>query len=185
MGKYDGVVKQYPRAVPAPGPFREKVEGLKHGLVDASAYALAASYAEAAGKLPGAIVDRTPDGLARLYIQLIDAKKAADALTKPVHAMAVAVEELMLQEFEARGLDELVIEGRTVKFDNGLSTKTTDPAAFYEWVREAGLEGLLTMHAGRIGSIVKERILEGQTIPPGIEVKSWRQAWPRVGSEAE
>jgi hypothetical protein len=182
MGKYDDVVKQYPRVQPVAGPFQEKVNALKQGLVDTSAYTFAVAYEKIAGCLPGAIVNRTPEGLAKAYLQLVDAKKAHDAAEKPLNVMLAAVEQLMLAEFEARDIDEMVVGGEKVKFDNGLSTKTTDPGSFYAWVRDNKMEALLTMNASRIASLTKQRILDGLPIPDGIEVKSWRQASPRSGS---
>lgn len=184
MGKYDGVVKDFPRVDPTPGPFQEKVQGLKGGASCEEIEVAAKAYLAALDVLPASLFDneRTPDKLAGIYLDLVDAKKALAAAEKPLNAMLAAVEQLMLSAYEEAGIDSITVGGRPVKFDNGLSTKTVDPAAFYAWVRMNQMDGLLTMHSGRIGSITRERVLSGLPIPDGIEVKSWRQAWPRAGA---
>lgn len=185
MGKYDEVVKQFPRTEPVAGPFQEKVELVKAGKPVGDRDP-AVAFSSAVEDLPYLIDTRLPpEGLAKAYLAAVDTKKAYDAAGKALNVRLAALEQLLLASFEAADLDSLTINGRPVKFDNGLSTKTVDPEAFYKWVEAEGLSKLLTMHSGRIGSITKERILAGIAIPDGIEVKSWRQAWPRSGSETE
>lgn len=45
-----------------------------------------------------------------------------------------------------------------------------DREALYKWIKESGQEDLLTLNYQTLASITKQRLIDGESLPPGVEV---------------
>lgn len=152
MGKYTEVAKTLPRAVPDAG-WQARVNAKKAELVD-----------------------RRPGALALRYKGRKLLKEALEEALTEVNAGIVACEQLAWEALEDQNLESVKIEGGGFfgKTDD-VSVKATDPARLLAWVREKGMEGLLTLNAKTLESLVKERLVEKvpDPVPPGVEVAAY------------
>ena len=114
--------------------------------------------------------------LAALYFDAREKKEAAEAQVKDVNLTIAAIEQELWEAFEREDLSSLKLgNGKTVSVFDQVSVKVEDKAAFTAWVREQGMDGLLTIHANTASALVKERVTAGEDVPPGCTIGTFKQ----------
>ncbi len=151
MGKYSAVLKGLAAEIRFEGSFRERVDALKTEF--GTAYATSAQLAEA-------------------YAELRVEKSKIEAELKKVHVRIAAVEETMWGRFEDEGISSLKLtSGNTIRVQPEPHAQVQDRERLAQWVREQGLERLLALPWSTVNSLSKERLLAGDPIPDGVELK--------------
>lgn len=157
-GKYENFRKLYPKA-PIEATAFDKI----NAVLDASA------FPGLNDKLRVRDLDNTQ--LCELYVTL---RKAMDDLEAKLSVMEVqkaALTYLFTNRFEQ---DDVT----SMKFASGVTLgesieplpNVKDRAVLMGWIKSTGQEDLLTLNYQTLASITKAALLEGQPIPPGVEV---------------
>jgi len=150
MGKYSNVLAGLSREVRGDASSRERVDEIKTKLDGHSSAELANAY-----------------GALRLE------KANHEALEKDLNIRILAVEETLWSKFEDEEITSLKLKnGRTVRVEIAPVAKVIDKLALSQWVRDNGLENLLSLHASTVTSLSNERLLAREPIPAGVELKT-------------
>lgn len=84
-----------------------------------------------------------------------------------------AYAQMMVQQFEVEDVDLLKLgTGDKVNVQFEPYPKTIDPEAVRQWCIDQGYLSQMSLPWQTLHSMVKERLLEGLTMPPGIELTS-------------
>lgn len=106
-----------------------------------------------------------------LYVKARKAKDALDVQVSLLETQIAAYTYLFVQRMEE---DDVTALPFTDGVQLGSSVEpypnVKDRAALYGWIKETGQEDLLTLNYQTLASITKQRLLEGEPIPPGVEV---------------
>ena len=119
---------------------------------------------------------RTPGALTAEYKVKRKEKDAQEARLYAINVDICALEQLAWDALEDAGLESVKLEGGgSFGVVDDVTVAIEDPVAFGEWIRDNDLEGLLTVNAQRASSLVKERLLAQQDIPPGVRIGSFKK----------
>ena len=150
MGKYANVLAGLEREVRGDASSRERIDEIKTKLDGHSSAELANAYGE-------------------LRLE----KAENERLEKDINLRISAVEETLWSKFEDEEITSLKLKnGRTVRVEIAPVAKVIDKAALAQWVRDNGLERLLSLHASTVTSLSNERLLAHEPIPSGVELKT-------------
>lgn len=166
MGKWDYLKGKYPK-LPVDGDYRAKLDTI----LDAPAPAEVVSPGEEDLELT--IRQLSDFQINKIYVGVRDQIDAHNVQLKQLNLEEEALTRLMVERFEEAGVHK-------VDFDNGtqigISVEpypyVSDQKAFMGWIKEKGLESMLTLNYQTMASLVKER-LEGKVkepLPAGVEV---------------
>lgn len=158
-GKYEQFRKLYPKA-----PIEATSFDRINAVLDAPAFPQ-----DAACKLRVRDLDNTQ--LCELYVQV---RKQLDQLEAQVSVLEIqkaALTYIFTNRFEE---DDVT----SMKFANGTTLgesveplpNVKDRTALVNWIKTTGQEELLTLNYQTLASMVKQLLLEGKPIPPGVEV---------------
>jgi len=155
MGKWTEVAKGLPQEELEPGPFREKINALKD---ERRSRALAA--------------------LAEEYRAVRAEGDAHEEKGKGISARRLALESLIAETFktEDRDIPFSFENGDRVQCSDQIAVKCADNDKVLAWVKEKGLERLLSVHASRLTSLMKTRIESGEET---IELTTDEKGRPR------
>lgn len=98
------------------------------------------------------------------------AKKRLEAELHTCNARREALSQLLLERLEADGDSKFVNAFGTFYVADDPYSKVVDKLSYLAWVREQGLEALLTVPYQSTNVQVKERLEAGEPLPPGVEV---------------
>lgn len=97
-------------------------------------------------------------------------KKRLEALEKAQNLIIAACEQELVDMMEALDFTNVKIEGGmslTIKDDIHCTVK--DRQAFLHWISENDMEDLLSVNYQTMSAMAKNRLLEGQPLPTGID----------------
>ena len=170
-GKYAAFKKLYPK-VPMEATQFERVREV----LDASAFE--------SGSLRVRDLDNSK--LKDLYVQARKAKDELEVKLSVVQTQIDALTLLFTQRMEEEDVTSLTFTDGVVL---GVSVEpyptVNDPTLFYKWIKETGQEELLTLHPSTLAALTKQRLLEGESIPPGVEVWMKDKLRPRGINQKE
>ena len=150
MGKYANVLTGLAAEVRGDASSRERIDEIKTKLDGHSSAELANAYGE-------------------LRLE----KAENERLEKDINLRISAVEETLWSKFEDEEITSLKLKnGRTVRVEVKPVAKVIDKQALAQWVRDNGLERLLSLHASTVTSLSNERLLAHEAIPAGVELKT-------------
>ena len=156
-GKYESFRKLYPKL-----PMESTAFDRINAVLDAPAY-----------PEDGAIRVRDLDNtkLQELYVQV---RQAIDAETERLKVLTTQCDALVYLFTERMEEDDIT----SIKFTNGVTIgssvepypNVTDRSILNSWIKETGQEELLTLNYQTLASLIKQAILEGKDLPPGVDV---------------
>jgi hypothetical protein len=110
-------------------------------------------------------------GVACLYNEAKLAKAAAESVAKVYELKKDALARLMADRFEEDGKTSTgFVNGGSMRITPDVYPVVKDQGALLAWVKETGQEALLTLNFQTMASIVKQRLLEGKSLPSGVDV---------------
>jgi hypothetical protein len=81
-----------------------------------------------------------------------------------------ALTQLILKKMEDDGVTMVrLADGSSLSMKDEPYSQVSDRTAFLTWVKENGLEDLLTVHFQTMNALVKERLLNGEELPVGVK----------------
>jgi hypothetical protein len=148
MGKYAGVVEKLPKLPPEDLKYQDEVNATKE-IIDA----------------------RTAAALAQGYR---DVRAALDELgerERELNLLLEAHKQLLEDAYESEGVDALKLadDGSTIATQPEPNAKIEDPVAFRRWCIDNGLGSALTLPWTTANAMVKELLLAGKPLPPGVK----------------
>jgi len=147
-GKWADITPTLPKL---PTVREEAVEKAKFNFQYATDYKQSASY------------------MASVYADIRLEKAAVEAVLKEVQVRLDAIEELMVDQYEAEGLTFLRLDdGMSVGINIEPVAVVEDPEAFRLWCLANGYEKRMVLHSSTTQSVVKERLMEGEPEPDGV-----------------
>lgn len=154
-GKYGHIIDKLPRMFTLDAPYQDRVT------------ATIAQVVETAKQLGETL---TPARLAQMYSEIREMKEEAESELHEINLRLEAAAQMLANEFDAQGIS-------TIKLDNGASVQTStlphsvvvDKEAFRLWCIQHGYERDMVLPWMKTNAIVKERLLEGEKEPDGVE----------------
>lgn len=153
-GKYAGVTGNLPRTFTTDPKHQE--------LVDAEKARIGTAH--------------TPVELAERYRQLRTQKREFDELASALQVQIDAVSQVLADVYEHQGISSLkLVDGSSVSVQEEPYARVTDKEAFRLWCVANGLERSLVLPWQTANGLVKERLLEGEPEPDGVEAFAVRR----------
>ncbi len=117
--------------------------------------------------------ERTASALAREYVRIRKQKDAIAAALYDLQVELSAVSQLMTKQFEDEGVDNIRVDGRPVSTYLEPAAKVVDKAAFRDWcLADPDLAPKLQLWPSTMVDLVKQRLLAGEDVPPGVETSA-------------
>jgi hypothetical protein len=143
MAKYRDIASGLPRK---PEPFQDAVTAAKR-----------------------LVVAQTPAELASQLVTIRAARADAKEALSLVNVSLVAVEQLLVDAFEAAGVTSLVLDsGESLSTQIKPYARVEDKHSFRAWCVREGLSDALALPWQTTNSLVSERLLEGLPEPDGV-----------------
>jgi hypothetical protein len=150
-GKNDGLARRFPAAEPRDAGYQAEVDAAKQDYQG----------------------DRSAEGLAGEYARLRGERDVLDEQLRALNVRVNAAEQMLWDALEASGLEAVRLKsGKNISMTRDVTVAVEDREAFNTWIREQHLESLFTVHAGKVLSMTKERLLAGEVLPAGVKVGS-------------
>jgi hypothetical protein len=117
------------------------------------------------------LIKKSPQQLAENLKDLKNAKKEFNASLYRVNLEIEATQQLLLEWMEANGMDSIRLQSGGL-FSERLEpySSVIDKEKLKEWVKKQKMNHLLVLPWSMLNSMVKERLMNGETLPPGVEV---------------
>lgn len=115
--------------------------------------------------------DLPDNALASRYNGVRTAKAELEARISMMNVEIAAYERLFETRFEDEGISSKKFEdGTLISITPQPSVQIEDRQAVLDWIRETKQEELLTFNSSTMAALVKQLILDGKVLPPGINV---------------
>jgi len=112
---------------------------------------------------------QTSPQLVAAYIDLRREKDALEEAERAVNLKLEALTQLIVLSFESHGVSSLTLDsGETVRVQPEPYAQIEDRDLFRAWCMANGLERSLALPWTTANAITKERLLNGDTEPPGV-----------------
>jgi len=149
MGKYTGALDGLPKALPTDPSFQEKVDTRKREL----------------GEL------LSPAVLAHEYRVVRRSKDELDDQMKVKNIEVAAIEQLLWDAYEGAGVTSVKLEdGSSVSVQVEPVASVKDHDALRTWAVANGHERSLTMPWQTVNAVAKQRLLDGEPSPDGVDL---------------
>lgn len=160
-GKYAAFKKVYPKV-----PLEASVFDKMREVLDAPAHDIGPSSVDALR-----VRDLPNTDLKDLYVAARRAKAQLDIQVSVLETQIAAYTYLFVQRMEE---DDVTALPFTDGVQLGSSVEpypnVKDRTALNAWIKETGQEEILTLNYQTLASIVKQRLVDGESLPPGVEV---------------
>ena len=109
--------------------------------------------------------------LASSYRQWYDEKEKLNQLISDLNTKLDAAGQLLLENLERQGLEQLrTTDGSTTLFiKDDVYCKQENRHKYLTWIKQNGMEDLLTVHYSTMNAQTTDRLVKGQPVPPGIK----------------
>lgn len=109
--------------------------------------------------------------LGEKYNEFRIAKERLQEELGEVNTHLEALSQLVIDELERLGLSSVKLaDGSSINMKDEPYSRVKDQHVFLSWIREQGLDSLLTVNYQTMNAMVKDRLITGDEPPPGIDV---------------
>ncbi len=169
--KYEAVLGGLAKQMPQDTKYQERVEVCKTELLQGGNRTVVETSLQPAVAIP---LVNSPEPLSRRYRQLRMQISELDEFYSRLNLELEAVKQLMCDSYEGSGLCSMTLAGvdskKTIRIDPEVCAQVKDKAAMRAWAIRSGYEEQLTLMPQTVASIAKERLLQGEDAPDGVEV---------------
>ncbi len=110
-----------------------------------------------------------PMDLGNVLIAARIEKNRLEELIKEQSLVIAAMEQDLVEFLEAADLVSVRMgNGVSLSIKDDVYSQVSDKAAFHQWVRSNHLDDLFSVHYQTMNSMVKEKLMNGEEVPPGI-----------------
>jgi hypothetical protein len=115
-------------------------------------------------------IPRDRASLTAAYNAVRDLKEDVEDFLKSLNTEEAAIVQLLVDDLETDGLTQIRTgDGTSFSLKDDVYTSVEDRAAFMAWIKENGLEDILSVHYQTMNGMVKERFENAQPLPPGLK----------------
>ena len=115
--------------------------------------------------------DHTPSVLIVQYADLRAQAEEKDREAKALRLRVEAISQLLMEVYEAEGITSMKVQGvGTMRTDFPPYSHVVDKETYRQWCLDNGFGPQMSLPWQTTNSVVKERLLTGQDIPPGVDV---------------
>jgi hypothetical protein len=105
----------------------------------------------------------------RIYIKARQEKAKLEELVKGKNLTIEAMSQELVEMLENEGYSNVKVEnGASISIKDDVYCSVSDKEAFYSWIKEQGLDDLFTVNYQTMSSMVKNKLIDMEPIPPGI-----------------
>jgi hypothetical protein len=145
-----------------------KVDWKKHNL---PAFTEEANYQEKIENVKAEYVGLETADLAREFKVAKLKKKELEEQVNDLNVGLAALSQLLVENLQGQELQKVSLDaGGTVYLQAEVYPSTKDRAALQNWVIAEEMMEVLTVNYRTLQGIVKERLMAGEALPPGVEV---------------
>lgn len=106
--------------------------------------------------------------MAKELRKIIRSKEELETQISELNVKIEALNQMLVDELEDEGITKFTLpEGLTTYQEQRVYVAIQDKEKFYEWIDANGLDDLYTVHSSTASALVKERLENGQELPPG------------------
>jgi len=110
-------------------------------------------------------------GVASLYYEVKLAKEAAESVARKYELKKDALARLMADRFEEDGKTSTsFVNGGSMRITPDVYPVVKNQQELLAWVKANNMEAVLTLNYQTMASMVKQRLIEGKSLPDGIDV---------------
>ena len=106
-----------------------------------------------------------------------DLRKEKEALDEKQYSLQLELDAftmLILKYYEAEGVSSMTLQGGgVVRVQQEPSPSVIDPVAFRQWCLDHGYADQMKLNPSTAAALVKERLVNGETVPDGVEVSAY------------
>lgn len=96
-------------------------------------------------------------------------KAALEAKIKEQNLTIEAMNQILVEMLEAETMSSFKLENAvSISIKDDVYCSISDKPAFYDWIKQSGLEDLFTVNYQTMSSMVKRKLIDGEEVPPGI-----------------
>jgi len=111
------------------------------------------------------------EALGKFYLGRKGEKDRLEALQEEVKLDTRAAAALLEEKLAEAGIDKFTLkDGGTISLNPEVYSSIEDQSALLRWVREQGMEHLLTLNYQTLSGMVKNRVANGEELPAGVSV---------------
>lgn len=111
----------------------------------------------------------TPTDFGNTLINAKLEKLRLENLIKHQSLIISACEQVLVEFLEDSDITSIKMgNGVSLSIKDDVYTQVSDKIAFHQWIRDNGLEDLFSVHYQTMASMVKDRLMNNEDIPPGI-----------------
>jgi hypothetical protein len=159
MGKWEFLKGKYPKLAPD-SDYQEKVRQVQES-----------DYYEVDGAGGPRLREVSDVDLCNWYNNKRRLKDQLEAELKVLELEVQAATQLFVERFESQDVQKIKFQdGTTLSVNPEPYPYVQDQQKLLTWVRQQGLESLLTLNYQTLASLTKERLLEGKPLPEGVDV---------------
>lgn len=132
----------------------------------------------------GQIVSASTLGLVLVKARL--EKERLEDLVKSQNLIIEAMQQELVDLLESQDFTSLKLgNGVSISIKDDVYCTVKDKQKFNSWVRETEQEDLFTVNYQTMSSLVKQKLIEGEDIPPGIDTYFKQSIMVRGGKNVE
>jgi len=106
----------------------------------------------------------------RFLIQARIEKASLEAQIKEKNLTIAAMDQVLVELLEAETMTSFKLENAvSMSIKDDVYCSVSDKPLFYDWIDKNGLEDMYTINYQTMSSMVKQRLIAGEEIPPGVE----------------
>lgn len=108
---------------------------------------------------------------AREYCKIRAEKDKLEDDIKKLNSKLEALSQQMIDAMEREGTNMFRLDtGESLSIKDEPYTSVQDKVAWLQWIKDEGLEDLLSVHYQTMNSMVKNRLETGMNLPPGLKL---------------
>ena len=136
---------------------------------------LETSYQERVDQVKNDLIGAAPGGANVSYLaaQFVYHKEQKDSLEESIkqhNLWMEALSQMLVEQLEGEQMQTVKLSsGATVFLADSVYPSVKDKDALMAWIREMQMEDVLIVHSRTLQGIVGERLIHGETAPPGVE----------------
>jgi hypothetical protein len=108
--------------------------------------------------------------IGEIYVRARQEKERLEALEKVENLMIEACNQMLVEMMEGESFTSVkLLSGISITLKDDVYVTVKDKTAFHAWIRETNLEDLLTVNYQTMSAMVKNKLIDGEVLPPGVD----------------
>lgn len=104
-----------------------------------------------------------------IYVRARQEKERLEDLEKAQNLIIEATNQMLVDMLEAADFSSVKLNtGVSIFIKDDVYVTVKDKAIFHDWIHKEELEDLLTVNYQTMAAMVKNKLIEGQELPPGV-----------------